>query len=178
MSYGINAMFKQVFRGFSLIELLVVIAIIGTLSAIAIPGYKTYSTKAKIDSLLPKMDSLKATASQYYEKHGSWPTTIQDLGFSTSNDLDTTLVTSFNVCATGCAGTTAVHDYSGDFGIFLRLDPTQLNLPATSTTPTLVFNANVNSGISSWYCTTVSATSSVAQNIPAAFLPTGCVSPD
>ena len=35
-------------KGFSLIELLVVIAIIGILSAIAIPSYSNFITKAKL----------------------------------------------------------------------------------------------------------------------------------
>lgn len=165
-------------RGFSLIELLTVLAIVAVVTAIAVPAYQVYATKTRLASIIPKMNSLKAAAQQYYEKNGSWPTTITALNLPNTDALDSDLITSFNVCAAGCFGAIGTNNYAGDFGFFLRLNPDLLNLPTAVTNPTLLFNAEVDNGSVIWYCTTDALIFSATQNIPAQYLPSGCVSPD
>ena len=51
-------------KAFSLIELLIVITIIGLLTAIAIPSYKTYITKAKMVEIFTLADIHKLTLTE------------------------------------------------------------------------------------------------------------------
>lgn len=57
-------------HAFSLVELLVVISILGILSAIAIPAYKNYQTKAKITNIMSRTAELANLEKQYYAKNG------------------------------------------------------------------------------------------------------------
>lgn len=169
---------KAKIRGFSLIELMVVIAIVAVLSAIAVPAYRVFSTKARIASAVKMLNNLKAASVSYYNKNGAWPSSITQLGVANTDSLDTTLITSVDVCPTGCLGAIGTFDYSGQYGVYFRLNPAQLNLPATATNPTLVFTAVENDGTVTWTCTTDAFVFSAAQNIAAQYLPKGCVSPD
>jgi type IV pilus assembly protein PilA len=62
-------------RGFTLIELLIVIAIIGILAAIAIPMYKTHTTKARMSEVVNAIGHLAKAVGLYQEEVGAsvWP---------------------------------------------------------------------------------------------------------
>jgi type IV pilus assembly protein PilE len=53
-------------RGFTLIELLVVIAIIGILSAIAIPNYKDYVTRARLTEAFSALGTVQTNAEEFW----------------------------------------------------------------------------------------------------------------
>lgn len=76
-------------KGFSLTELLVVVTIIGVLSAVAIPSYKIYIARAKLNSIIePAYNAIKAKTMEYYSKTGEFPA-ASDLGLSTSGYIVT-----------------------------------------------------------------------------------------
>ena len=54
-------------RGFTLIELMIVVTIIAILTAIAMPAYNDYATKAKLTEAFTALSSLQARMEQYYQ---------------------------------------------------------------------------------------------------------------
>lgn len=62
---------------FSLIELMVVIAIVAILAAVAVPAYKEFTIKAKLESVMPVIDHMRAKSIGYYEKHGDFGNVTQ-----------------------------------------------------------------------------------------------------
>lgn len=57
-------------KGFSLIELMIVVAIVGVLSAVAIPQYQNYVTRAKWSVNLSQIEPLKLTISECLLENG------------------------------------------------------------------------------------------------------------
>jgi len=62
-------------KGFTLVELLVVIAIIGILAAIAIPMYRSHTTKARMTEVVNAIGHLAKAVGLYQEDAGAavWP---------------------------------------------------------------------------------------------------------
>jgi type IV pilus assembly protein PilA len=76
---------KQVQQGFTLIELMIVIAIIGILSAVALPAYQDYTSRAKLAEVLVLASKDKASVSEYYLSTGGMPVDAAAAGVNTSS---------------------------------------------------------------------------------------------
>lgn len=72
------------FSAFSLIELLIVITIIGVIAAIAVPAYKSYSHRAVLSQAVPVTTSISDKVRIFYESHGTFPTSMRDIGINSS----------------------------------------------------------------------------------------------
>ena len=72
-------------QGFTLIELMIVIAIVGILSAVALPAYQDYTTRAKFSEVLAEAGSAKTSYTEYIAATGSKPSSASDAGISTNS---------------------------------------------------------------------------------------------
>lgn len=59
-------------HGFSLIELLVVIAIIAIISAVAVPNYSDYITRARVSESTSALAAYRIRLEQYYQDNRSY----------------------------------------------------------------------------------------------------------
>ena len=70
--------------GFTLIELMITISILGTLVAIAVPSYQSYTVRAKVTEGLVMMSEPKQQIAAFYGTTGRLPANFGELGFSTA----------------------------------------------------------------------------------------------
>ncbi len=72
--------FKRAGAGFTLVELISVIAIIAILSAITIPAYGVYITKAQIARTIAEIRMMEKEITIYLSDAGHLPDTLGDIG--------------------------------------------------------------------------------------------------
>ncbi len=65
-------------RGFTLVELMIVVAIIGILAAIAIPAYRTHTTRARVGQAIAFVAPYKAQLTETYAELGRLPIEASD----------------------------------------------------------------------------------------------------
>ena len=58
---------RTVQKGLTLIETIIVVAIIGILAAVALPGYKSYTLKAKVSEVILAASQCRTTISEVYQ---------------------------------------------------------------------------------------------------------------
>ncbi len=63
---------RNKFQGFSLIELMIVVAIIGILAAIAMPSYRDYVIRGKIQEATSGLASKRIQAEQYFQDNRTY----------------------------------------------------------------------------------------------------------
>jgi general secretion pathway protein G len=73
-------------RGFTVIELMVVIGIIGTLSAIAIPGFISYREKARLAAIVSEFQNIEKIAYNFASDNGRFPDTLAEAGLGVPRD--------------------------------------------------------------------------------------------
>jgi type IV pilus assembly protein PilE len=104
-------------RGFTLIEILVVVAIVGILSAIALPAYRDYVTRARLTEAFSGLGSVPTAAEDYW--NSSSPHTYDGFDRLPQNSANFTFTLSgatasaYTVTATG-AGPVAGFVYTID----------------------------------------------------------------
>ena len=69
-------------KGFTLAELIIVLLFIGVLATMAIPGYRTSTTKARIVNNMTLMRALQNDIVNYYNLHGALPDNILQLSLN------------------------------------------------------------------------------------------------
>jgi len=150
-------------KGFALTELMIVTAIIGILSAIVIPEYRNYVTKAKLTEAFFAVTPVKFGLVEYVSVNGStaglagktWSAVLKELGVSTNFFGDNTRYVK-NVWWNNAKSE-------------IRVSFTD-NLPEANGRY-LVMRADMGSGAFRWRCLS-STTYSLA--LPAEYLPSSC----
>jgi len=89
-------------KGFTLIELLIVVVIIGILAAIAIPKFSATREKAYFAAMKSDLKNLASQQEIYYSDSYAYTSSVNDLGFVSSEGVNVSLS---NVSNTGWAAT-------------------------------------------------------------------------
>ena len=161
-------------KAFSLVELMVVIAIIGILSAIAVPSYKNYVTRAKVVEMISITDNIQSIIAQQYSLGNTTWTDFATLGATapTSTYVTATFVSS-TIGQASCTALSAGSTLVGSIGV--QGAATNLGLPSGALNIAEV--GCVLNDIIKWYCgPTIGATLTPAASLAAnsVYLPTSC----
>ncbi len=95
----VGARFKK--YGFNLLELMVVIAISGLILSVAVPIYKTETTKVAITRVANKLGTLNMQLADTYSATGSWPTTMNGVAAQTTGNSTFANTSNFNYTTSG-----------------------------------------------------------------------------
>ncbi len=68
--------------GLTLIEIMIVLAIIGVIASIAMPAYKDYTEKAKINQAVSDIAAVCVKIEAYWQDNRTYPSSLADVGAS------------------------------------------------------------------------------------------------
>lgn len=100
---------KRQQTGMTLIEIMIVVGIIGILSAVALPAYRDYVTRARLAEAFSTLATVQPNAEQYWSnyrtfvdlatpaKNPTWPADTPNFTYTLSNQT----ASSYTVTATG-----------------------------------------------------------------------------
>jgi len=69
-------------KGFTLIELMIVVAVIGILTAIALPGYRSFILKSHRTEAINGLLDAASRQARYYTTNNTYTTSMTTLGYS------------------------------------------------------------------------------------------------
>lgn len=73
--------------GFTLVELMVVVAIIGLLSAVAVPNFKKYQSKAKVAEAKLQLSALYTAEASFFSDYNIYSNCLTYMGFDPGPEL-------------------------------------------------------------------------------------------
>lgn len=151
---------KKLHHGFTLIEIILVIMIIAIMTAIAIPAYQHYLTKARLAEVFSVASGLKPRIVESYYFNQTCP--INNNGSNTFIEAPTAYATKIIndiTVATGTSGCDIIITIKNDAPVAAEVKGKIINLHLISTN---------TSGAMAWQCVTTIPE-------PAKYLPASCV---
>jgi prepilin-type N-terminal cleavage/methylation domain-containing protein len=92
-------------QGFTLIEIVIAIVLVGILSAVAVIGIGSLTSKGNNAACTSSLDAAKAATVVHYAAAGAYPTTLAQM--TTSNPQEYTLPSGVTVASSGLSTTGA-----------------------------------------------------------------------
>lgn len=117
----------QAQKGFTLIELMIVVAIIGILAAVALPQYRTYTTRAKAANAITVGDAYKSAVALCIQENGGSatgcsigkagiPNTVKTKEVEKVDVADGKITVTLNDIGNGTAGKTIIFEVGNVIG--------------------------------------------------------------
>lgn len=80
------SLFNKAQSGLTLIEIMIVIAIIGVLASIALPAYRDYTEKARINQAISDIATIAVKIAAYWQDARAYPPSLTDVGAAGMKD--------------------------------------------------------------------------------------------